>query len=55
MEHTYHDNHNENDSHNSNHKEHDHHVHMIEDFKKRFWVSLVITLPIIVLAPMLIY
>lgn len=30
-----------------------HHEHMIEDFKKRFWVSLVITLPIVVLAPMI--
>ena len=30
-----------------------HHQHMIADFKKRFWVSLVITLPIIVLAPMI--
>ncbi len=31
----------------------DHHAHMIKDFKKRFWVSLLITLPIIVLAPMI--
>lgn len=30
-----------------------HHMHMIEDFKKRFWISLVITLPIVVLAPMI--
>lgn len=30
-----------------------HHQHMIADFKKRFWVSLVITLPIIVMAPMI--
>jgi len=38
------------------HENHDHsmhHMHMIKDFKKRFWVSLVITLPIIVLAPMI--
>jgi len=38
------------------HENHDHsmhHMHMIMDFKKRFWVSLVITLPIIVLAPMI--
>lgn len=36
------------------HQDHSmHHHHMIEDFKKRFWVSLVITLPIIVLAPMI--
>ncbi|MCE7056044.1 cadmium-translocating P-type ATPase [Algoriphagus sp. AGSA1] len=30
-----------------------HHMHMIQDFKKRFWVSLVITLPIVVLSPMI--
>jgi Cu2+-exporting ATPase len=30
-----------------------HHEHMIGDFKKRFWISLVITLPIVVLAPMI--
>jgi len=30
-----------------------HHVHMIADFRKRFWISLVITLPIVVLAPMI--
>lgn len=37
-----------------NHEEHEHHhEHMIEDFKKRFWISLIITLPIIVLAPMI--
>ncbi len=35
------------------HDNHDHHAMMIEDFKKRFWISLVITLPIVVLAPMI--
>nr|WP_232424805.1 copper-translocating P-type ATPase [Algoriphagus resistens] len=30
-----------------------HHMHMIKDFKRRFWVSLVITLPIVVLSPMI--
>lgn len=36
------------------HQDHSmHHHHMIADFKKRFLVSLVITLPIIVLAPMI--
>lgn len=32
---------------------HDHHEHMVEDFKKRFWISLVVTLPILVLSHML--
>lgn len=30
-----------------------HHAGMVADFRKRFWISLVITLPIIVLSPML--
>ena len=32
---------------------HDHHKMMIEDFKKRFWISLVLTVPILVFSPML--
>ena len=32
---------------------HDHHQMMIEDFKRRFWVSLVLALPVIVLSPMI--
>src|SRR5665213_3507522 len=31
----------------------DHHAHMAEDFRKRFWISLIVTLPILVLSPML--
>lgn len=41
------------DDHHEGHDHHNHHEMMIEDFKKRFWMSLVITLPIIVLAPMI--
>ncbi|WP_017732255.1 copper-translocating P-type ATPase [Nafulsella turpanensis] len=32
---------------------HNHHQMMIEDFKKRFWVSLVLSIPVIVLSPMI--
>ena len=32
---------------------HDHHAMMITDFKKRFWTSLVITIPILMLSPMI--
>ena len=32
---------------------HDHHSHMAADFRKRFWVSLALTLPILLLSPML--
>lgn len=35
------------------HDHHDHHAHMAADFRKRFWISLVLTLPILVLSPML--
>ena len=37
-------------------KHHDHqahHAHMAADFRKRFWISLVLTLPILVLSPLL--
>ena len=54
-----HDKHNHGD-HNHDHHDHgdhdshqDHHKHMIEDFKKRFWISLIITIPIVFLAPMI--
>lgn len=32
---------------------HDHHKMMIEDFRKRFWVTLILTLPILFLSPMI--
>ncbi len=35
------------------HDHHDHHAHMAADFRKRFWISLVLTLPILVLSPLL--
>ena len=36
----------------SGHNHSEHHGHMIEDFKKRFWISLVITIPILLLSPL---
>ena len=33
--------------------QHDHHAHMVEDFRKRFWISLALTLPIVILSPMI--
>ena len=30
---------------------HDHHKMMIRDFRKRFWVSTIITIPILVFSP----
>ncbi|MEO8270203.1 MAG: hypothetical protein ABI557_10795, partial [Aureliella sp.] len=36
------------------HKDHgDHHAHMAADFRNRFWISLALTVPILVLSPML--
>jgi P-type Cu2+ transporter len=38
----------------SDHPDHqNHHAHMAADFRKRFWISLVLTLPILVLSPLL--
>jgi Cu2+-exporting ATPase len=38
----------------SSHTDHaDHHAHMAADFQKRFWISLALTLPILVLSPLL--
>ncbi len=34
-------------------KHHDHHAHMIAQFRRRFWVSLILTIPILLLSPML--
>lgn len=64
MEHTHHNHpdksehedqkHHDKKGHKDQHdSHHNHHAHMIKDFKKRFWISLVITLPILVLAPMI--
>ncbi|MBD3217797.1 MAG: cadmium-translocating P-type ATPase [candidate division Zixibacteria bacterium] len=42
--------------HHDGHDGHDHkshHAHMAEDFKRRFWISLVLTIPIIILSPMI--
>ncbi|EKF48596.1 copper-translocating P-type ATPase [Thermosipho africanus H17ap60334] len=44
---------NEHHTHHENHKQHDHHKQMVEDFKKRFWVSLILTIPVLILSPML--
>ena len=42
--------------HHTEHKAHDHSHHhkmMISDFQKRFWVSLIISIPVLVLSPMI--
>ena len=47
--HEEHQNHSHQDH--SSHDHSNHHEMMIEDFKKRFFVSLVITVPILILSP----
>ena len=37
----------------SGHGHEDHHAHMVEDFKRRFFISLFITIPILLLSPMI--
>jgi Cu2+-exporting ATPase len=32
---------------------HDHHKMMIQDFKKRFWISMIITIPLLAFSPMI--
>ena len=31
----------------------DHHAHMVADFQRRFWISLILTLPVLALAPLI--
>jgi len=35
------------------HEGHDHHAMMIDDFKKRFWISLILTVPVLLLSEMI--
>jgi Cu2+-exporting ATPase len=42
--------------HHGEHQEHQghggHHAHMVADFRKRFWISLVLTIPVLMLSPL---
>lgn len=46
-------NHGDHSGHEGHENHHDHHRMMIEDFKKRFWVSLILTIPVLLLSPMI--
>ena len=39
--------------HHEHHDHREHHAHMAEDFKKRFWISVALTVPILVLSPLI--
>jgi len=47
-----HDGHKEDKGHNG-HGDGDHHAHMVADFRRRFWISLGATVPILALSPMI--
>ncbi len=46
-----HHQHGKHDGHGHDHG--NHHAHMVADFRKRFWISLALTVPIIILSPMI--
>jgi Cu2+-exporting ATPase len=50
--HAHHSNQNKNAIH-TNQDHSGHHGHMVEEFRKRFWISLLLTLPIILISPMI--
>ncbi len=37
----------------ASHEHTDHHAHMITDFKRRFWISLALSIPVLLLSPLL--
>ncbi|MCJ7666001.1 MAG: HAD-IC family P-type ATPase, partial [Actinobacteria bacterium] len=39
--------------HNKHHPQHNHHQHMVADFRKRFIVSIIITIPVLLLSPLI--
>ena len=39
--------------HSGHHDQQDHHAHMAADFRNRFWISLALTVPILLLSPLL--
>lgn len=45
--------HHKSDNDKSENAHHDHHAHMVSDYRKRFWISLIITIPILILSPMI--
>ena len=56
MDHSKHSHHKMDEHKKHDHRGHNHskhHGHMIEDFRKRFWISLIVTIPILILSPMI--
>jgi len=54
----HHPEHQTGENHNGHNGDHDgghqdHHAHMVADFRRRFWISLVLSIPIVLLAPLI--
>ncbi len=41
------------EEHPKHHQEHNHHQHMVADFRKRFIVSIIIAIPVLLLSPLI--
>lgn len=52
-QHSHNENNLENENHDNRKHHHNHHEMMINDFKRRFFVSLVVTVPLLILSPMI--
>lgn len=42
-----------NEPHQQHRGHHSHHAHMVADFRRRFWIALVLTVPVLALSPMI--
>ena len=54
--HEHHHHQNQPHAHEHNHQggnHHAHHAHMVADFRRRFWISIILTVPVLILAPMI--
>jgi Cu2+-exporting ATPase len=48
-----HSEHPQQDENGNDHDHHEHHKHMSADFRRRFWISTVLTVPVLLLSPMI--
>ena len=52
-EHGDHEGHGDGGGHGGGHDHHAHHAHMVADFRRRFWISTALTIPVLALAPLI--
>jgi Cu2+-exporting ATPase len=53
IEHKGHARHNEHKGHTTGQQHESHHAHMVADFRRRFWICLIISFPVLLLSPMI--